>query len=933
MIKLYELTNSDACQRRRAFSFPMETKETTQFKKSVAIKTAIKDLVDGVLDPKDLSARLSDVFAEIPYHNAKERESQMEEAIATIMRYFNSEDVKSLTKATTKEIDIGEGLVVQVTPDFLRITDDEIEVIYIKVSRPKISQRKAKSDLTMCTLYKYGKDCLMPGEEKRIKASVYYLRKKSDTSSYFSEDFFAGETANVVSLSGVKMEKTETDYLLKGFAPIVKKYAEGLPKEECTEKDCEFCFLNHVCHYTDSPLALKREAKLFDPKSVRLSKEQRQIIDFEKGQLRVNAGAGAGKTLVLTLRLVTLINKGYDPKEILCITFTNAGAEEIRNRVEGIFDQMGMKDKVKDLKITTFNAFGNEIIEKNYQMLGFTKVPKLLDDIEQARIITNLLNENPIQGLDYKNFTMNIGKKGALPEVKQIFDYVKRKQVSAYQHQEVARALNIENTDNHVEKVIELYDRYDELLREKNLIEYSDQESMIFEVLHDDPYYMESLKIRHVLVDEFQDTSATQIDILKELMDAPTYTSFMAIGDDSQAIYSFRDTSPEYILHLEKYIDRDVEDINLVENHRSTPEILDAANRINQMRRDRVDKNLVATRPSGKPVVVKGFFSKDEEYDFIVEDIKKHLADGFSPEDICFIAAKKDELAQMGDRLTKEGIQIVFMNPEPLLGNSRVQAAIAYINALKDETDTKDILEYINAKMQGDLLSCDNTMLQIKVDELKASMSAWKSLPAEAKKAELLKELRSIDYRDDEIYQNFLSSLEFKESISELFEYVRDFEDFGQKQEYRRNHSYPGVALTTAHSSKGTEYPVIYNSLSHYDGERIGWMGNAEYQERLRLLFVSMTRARDELIITGEYDAWGKRGDYHYNRFLGHAVVASGRNDQDYYLSIEETRKERDEKIKAQKEAEKKAKKAAEKEKNVTESKKVQDANLSLSAT
>ena len=157
-----------------------------------------------------------------------------------------------------------------------------------------------------------------------------------------------------------------------------------------------------------------------------------------------------------------------------------------------------------------------------------------------------------------------------------------------------------------LDKLIRLYDQYQAVLKQKGLIEFDDQEILAFQILDMFPNYLnEKFCFRHIIVDEFQDTSAGQIDFIKRLKEMDTFQSLMVVGDDSQAIFGFRDTSPEYIIHFENYIGDHVDDIYLLENHRSTPEIIAFANALNDLNEDKVEKALVATRPHGAPVIVK----------------------------------------------------------------------------------------------------------------------------------------------------------------------------------------------------------------------------------------------------------------------------------------------------------------------------------------
>ena len=343
------------------------------------------------------------------------------------------------------------------------------------------------------------------------------------------------------------------------------------------------------------------------------------------------------------------------------------------------------------------------------------------------------------EDLDYRNFDTSMATcMGALAIAKLVFQIVKAGQYSVSDAESVLEKMDNKarfTSKKAVEQLIALYDEYDDKLKKENLIEFSDQEVLLFELLHRNPFYMERFGFKHVIVDEFQDSSAGQIELIKKIIETPTFQSLMVVGDDSQAIFSFRDTTPEYILNFASIIGRPVDDIMLMENHRSTPEVLNAANNINNLRSDRVKKDLIATRTSGKPVVVKGFLTKVEEKDYVIKQIKEYLLDGVKAEDIAIIAATKYELMDMADKLSQEDIQTVMLNPEPLMENSRVVAALALCTAINVPDDTKDMLTYANARMtKHNLLDAPRTVIEYVLERIAQEIEAFHNLTEEEKK-------------------------------------------------------------------------------------------------------------------------------------------------------------------------------------------------------
>jgi ATP-dependent exoDNAse (exonuclease V) beta subunit len=204
------------------------------------------------------------------------------------------------------------------------------------------------------------------------------------------------------------------------------------------------------------------------------------------------------------------------------------------------------------------------------------------------------------------------------------------------------------------------------------------------------------------------------------------------------------------------------------------------------------------------------------------------------------------------------------------------------------------MLVYVNAKIGGGLFEKTASEIEELIDEGKVEAALVDAKLPHEKKELLMEILTAIDHNDDEIYQQFLETLSRK-SYEKIVEYCNDFLVFGTKNEARREHDYPGVVLTTCHSSKGLEWPVVYASLSQFDSEKKALHAGSgasirALEEVRRLLFVTATRARDELYVTGKYVAYGKKGHYTYNQFLRDSYEANGQ-----VFSIFDIQKEADE--------------------------------------
>ena len=936
----------DACNKRRAFTMALDDKKGSAFYKSIIILTEIRNLLMERIkssnfscvkenEQKALYDRLIEAFEENELgYEPTQMKYHAYDACRQIVRFVGSllEQIRLGVKpipqlfVPSQVLYMGENVSCKVKPDLIFVRGNSIEVVKIHCSKPLMSQKavaegKDISSLEIYSLLLYGRKFALPGHEVHIRASIYYLRKENDrnslTDSNFDFDFFSlvgGK--NIVSIEESYMDRGYTCCMMnpeadhpcddlgyeedcpyayicmpdggltemdRRFLPTLRSYASGLDENECDQDDCKACDLYGICKYTDAPIAINKEPVTKTLRGIALSDTQKEIIGNNSGISLVNAAAGSGKTFCVCVRAVTLRNSGYAWKDMMLVTYTNTAAEEMKARIQLYNDDIGPGDDVSDMTICTFDSFGNSIIQDQYEELGFTTPPKVIDDVERSIIISRLLSKTPIKGLDYRNFSTNMKTcMGALAMAKKVFGIIKAGRYTASDFDTISDELGANKrfcTKEGLEGLIDLYDEYDHYLTDENLLEFPDMMGLLYEILKRDPWYLEKFGFKHITVDEFQDSNQTQIDLIKKLWECPSAESLMVVGDDAQAIYGFRNTSPEYIRNFKEIMGEEVKEIDLVENRRSTPEICEFANKIYALNEFRVPKLMKAIRPSGKPVVVKGFVTKDEERMYVLSEIKKHLEAGMKPEDIAIICHTKYELMTMADLLTKENIQSVMLNPELLCENSRVIATLAMINAIEDRYDTKDLLVYANARIGGGLLERSYEEIEkLKADADKRLEVIRCETSPKLKLDAVIEAAKEID-DTDEVFLSFLDTLAFKPSYSQLIDYCNHFVEYGGQNAVRRTHNYPGIVLTTAHSSKGLEWPVVFDMISKYDTPELhkasSFAANL-LEEKRRLLFVSATRARDELYITGQYVAYGKRGDYHYNQFLMESAEAEG---------------------------------------------------------
>lgn len=894
VFKSRELQGINRCEKRRKRSLHLDTGKMLEnrYRRAVVLKQAIKSGLEHGFTDADVEKTIAEEFEKIPWATDETKKLNLQDSVRQVLRYLKSE-TRTPEPALPKIVCPFGLLDVEVAPDVIfhgrkayeysmtvdgkketiTVMEPYIEVVKFCCKKPDVSQtgrtkdRSVRHNLELYSMLMYAReleDQFGTGELIHFEASFYFLRQKTDSKDVFYPNFFETKgTGNVVTLSERKNkallldEKHETDRL---FKPQFEEYVTG--EVLCDPKACDKCEFACSCYYTKPPIRLEEEKKTGKVQDVMLTKEQQNAVMFRKGFARINAGAGAGKTLVSALRVAYMLDEGIPPEKICMLTFTNTGAEEMRQRVKQYCDDLGCDADVSLLTSTTFNSFGESIVRKNYRELGFSKEPRLIDDIERFGIIARLLQHRTIDGLDYKNFAMNSKyAKGALHAAREAFDVIKRERLAEGDGAVLKDKMAVMLSDERgYEELLELYAEYDAILHEKHLMEFADQELCILDLVDRNPFYFEEYGYEHIMVDEFQDTNEIQWKILMALIDTPFIKSFMVVGDDSQSIFSFRGSVPDFIVNFWENLGEEGEDFYLLENHRSTPEIIEFANKINALNEHRVEKDLIATRPSGAPVIVQGFWNKDEEYTRIVEWIKKKHEQGFAYEDMAFIASKRTELLAMGTVCTEAGIPWVMLNPEKFLENSRVSGAVALAMLISDPSATQCAFKYLNVREHNTLL---DTKTDAEIQEMVLGITNTAVNLAETKNTGELRGLMEVLNEDDEIYEDFLKKVFIRTDFDEMIQYVLDYNEYGENEAKRRESRYPGVVLTTSHSSKGKEWPIVFNSISKYHTKE-----TKNIEETRRLFFVSATRARDELYVTGQKIAYGKKGERTYNRFL-----------------------------------------------------------------
>lgn len=702
-----------------------------------------------------------------------------------------------------------------------------------------------------------------PGQQIMLRASYYFLQKEREDDKKYSEEFFDGKGGNVITLQSYVDDMSNVD---KTFEPQMKEFLKG---QSVSSEKCKTCRSRVLCEYYDAAEPLTEEER---PKPVSLpilSPNQEKAASALEGNVRVIATAGSGKTTAMAYRIMNLLKAGVQPEKIGCFTFTNAGAGEMRDRIKGFCGLAGIDVDFDKMIISTIHSFGDSLLKQYYNLLGYSKPPVLINEIQKTKIIESILSENsPIEALidKYKNFYLDMFRaKGILELMKGYFFSI----MEGMSQDEFAEKTGFDTTT--VDSIYNMYMQYDKYKKDACLIEHSDQELGVLKLLRVKPDLFDEVGIEHISVDEYQDTSNVQFSIINEMRKAKCVKSLFIVGDDDQSIYGFRDANVELIKNFFEMIGENGLDIQLMENRRSTHNIVDFASTLISYNQNRIEKHPKSTNEEGEPVCVSAFASKEDEQEYIVDVIEDLIKNGRKDNEIAILAPTNAELMVYADMLKKRGIESVSINPEPILENPRVVGAVGLVKFMLNNSEFNGTA-YINARDNGTAITKSDEEIRQEILNLQNEVKNIKNVTG------LFEKFKALDQEEnDEIYQSFLEDINTamedavkQENLHAVCEYVMDFERFGQKQTARKEKAYNGVVLSTMHSSKGKEWPVVFCSVTKMHGRDLK---PEDIDEKNRLLFVACTRAKKELYISGVAIAFSSamQGDVE-NMFLAECI-------------------------------------------------------------
>jgi DNA helicase II / ATP-dependent DNA helicase PcrA len=601
-----------------------------------------------------------------------------------------------------------------------------------------------------------------------------------------------------------------------------------------------------------------------------LNEPQRQAVLHEEGALLVLAGAGSGKTRVLTHRIANLIRTGKArPGEILAITFTNKAAQEMRERVE-----MLVGPRTRAMWVMTFHSACARLMRAEADKLGYTRTFTIYDESDSVRLVKRCADELEI---DTKRFAPR-GLKRQISDAKNhLLDAAAyRETVSTFFEQTAA----------------DVYDLYEKRIHAMNAMDFDDlllRTVNLFE-LYPDVRKRYSNQFRQILVDEYQDTNRTQYRLLELL--AEEHHNLMVVGDEDQSVYRFRGADIRNILDFQKDFP-DAEVIRLEQNYRSTQPILSVANAIIQNNRERLGKNLWTEQQTGDLPVIRELEDEHAEARYVAGEIERLVDEGMSRDEVAVFYRTNAQSRVLEDTLVRYGVSYQVIGGTKFYDRAEIKDALAYLTFLTNPSDAVAFGRIVNSPKRGigdttqaRILNHANTVGEVvweialrpeivpglgtaAIKAVSRFMSIMERLQERVESAgvtELLEEtLQETGYLDALRAERTIESEGRIENLEELVSVAREYEAtaeepsveeflqqvalFSEQDNLKSDEGI--VTLMTIHNAKGLEFPVVF-LLGMEDGvfPHMRSIEAGDVEEERRLAYVGITRAKQKLYLT-----------------------------------------------------------------------------------
>lgn len=623
-----------------------------------------------------------------------------------------------------------------------------------------------------------------------------------------------------------------------------------------------------------------------------LNPQQAEAVINTEGPMLIMAGAGSGKTKVLTCRVANLLQKGVRPYRILAITFTNKAAAEMRERVNNMSGSAA-----KDVWLFTFHAFCARFLRMEIDKLpGYGGNFAIYDTADSQNLIKQILKE---MNLDDKRFQPS----GILSRIS-----------NAKNALQDAAAFARQAGDFYEQKVADIYSRYEQKLQLNNALDFDDLLMLSIKLLQENKEVREKYQDRfdYLLVDEYQDTNHAQYLLTKFL--AAKHRNICVVGDADQSIYGWRGADIQNILDFEKdYPDAKV--IKLEQNYRSTQIILDAANAVIENNTGRKPKNLWTENKSGADIIYFQAVDERDEARFVIEQLQNlQRTKNKKLGDMAILYRTNTQSRIFEEMLIKSGISYNMVGGLKFYERKEIKDIIAYLRVIFNPADSLSLLRIINvpkrgigdaslAKIQAYAAANNVSLFEAvsnaaaidglssrfvsKLDDLAGIIFELMNLASEASVEDLIdRVLRDTGYLEE--LENERTP-QAQSRIDNLHELISVAQEFAASEEENNLENFlahvalvsdiddtelgeDAITLMTLHSSKGLEFPVVF-LVGMEEGlfpHARTLMDETEIEEERRLCYVGITRAKEKLFLssTKMRTIYGNTVTYPPSRFL-----------------------------------------------------------------
>jgi DNA helicase-2/ATP-dependent DNA helicase PcrA len=620
-----------------------------------------------------------------------------------------------------------------------------------------------------------------------------------------------------------------------------------------------------------------------------LNPAQREAVEHTEGPLLVLAGAGSGKTRVLTYRIAHLIDRGLAaPDEILAITFTNKAAQEMKERVALL-----VGPESRRMWVSTFHAFCSRVLRAHASKLGYKSGFTIYDAADQVRLVKRCIIELDKDPKRFNPRQFHAQISDAKNRLLDADDYLRR-----------AEGYLAEN-------VAEVYRLYQQRLYENNALDFDDliMQTVALLELFPDVRERYQTRFKYILVDEYQDTNRAQYRLVKLLADR--HKNICCVGDDDQSVYSWRGADIRNILEFERdYPEAKV--VKLEQNYRSTQIILDAANAVVVNNASRKPKNLWTDGEEGERIRIYTAPDEYAEARYVVSEMERLLRSGARPEEMAVFYRTNAQSRVLEDVLVREGVPYQVVGGVKFYERAEVKDAMAYLSVIVNPGDSVSLERIINVPRRGlgsasvgklrehalregislydALAEAERAGLAGKAkkacSELRRLFEGWRVAAREIEPSRLIESvLKESGYRGELEAEGTVEAESRLENLEQLVSAAREYEvvdDEARLEEFLQEQALysdqdelvdgaAGVTLMTLHNAKGLEFPHVFIvGMEEGTFPHARSLDEQNLEEERRLCYVGITRAMKTLTLTHARvrSAWGEREFRLPSRFL-----------------------------------------------------------------